>query len=58
MLPAGSAFVDVRELLIGAIVAVCAGVAFFSGLFCFLWSALARSRRQSEELLEALRSSR
>lgn len=47
--------VDAGQLLGAVILAVIAGVAFFSGLACFFWSAMLESRQQTARILEALR---
>lgn len=46
------------ELMRGLICAVLAGVAFFTGLACFFWSALLESRQQMALIVELLRDGR
>lgn len=42
------------ELMRGFICAVASGVAFFTGLACFFWSALLDSRQQMARIVELL----
>lgn len=51
VLPVGP---DTAELMIGVILAVLAGVAFFSGLACFFWGATLDSRQRMEQILQSL----
>jgi hypothetical protein len=42
------------RLMLGVVLAVLAGVAFFSGLACFFWGAMLDSRQQMAEILQSL----
>ena len=44
-------------LMLGLVIAVLAGVAFFSGLACFFWGAMLDSRQRMTEILRLLRQS-
>jgi hypothetical protein len=44
-------------LMLGVVLAVLAGVAFFSGLACFFWGAMLDSRQRMTEILRLLRQS-
>lgn len=48
---------DLTELVLGIILAVLAGVAFFSGLACFFWGAMLGSRQRMGETQQPLRRS-
>lgn len=48
---------DSSEFIIGIILAVLAGVAFFSGLACFFWGAMLASRQRMEQILQSLHRS-
>jgi hypothetical protein len=41
-------------LMLGVVLAVLAGVAFFSGMACFFWGAMLDSRQRMAEILRAL----
>ena len=41
-------------LMLGVVLAVLAGVAFFSGMACFFWGAMLDSRHRMAEILQAL----
>jgi len=42
------------DLMLGVVLAVLAGVAFFSGMACFFWGAMLDSRQRMAEILQAL----
>jgi len=44
-------------LMLGVVLAVLAGVAFFSGLACFFWGAMLDSRQRMAEILQSLHQS-
>jgi hypothetical protein len=44
-------------LMLGVVLAVLAGVAFFSGMACFFWGAMLDSRQRMTEILQALHQS-
>jgi hypothetical protein len=44
-------------LMLGVVLAVLAGVAFFSGLACFFWGAMSDSRQRMAEILQSLQQS-
>lgn len=44
-------------LMLGIVLAVLAGVAFFSGMACFFWGAMADSRQRMTEILQSLHRS-
>ena len=44
-------------LMVGVVLAVLAGVAFFSGMACFFWGAMLDSRQQMAEILKSLHPS-
>jgi hypothetical protein len=44
-------------LMLGIVLAVLAGVAFFSGMACFFWGAMLDSRQRMAEILRALHQS-
>jgi hypothetical protein len=44
-------------LVLGLVLAVLAGVAFFSGIACFFWGALSDSRQRMAEILQSLHQS-
>jgi hypothetical protein len=41
-------------LMLGVVLAVLAGVAFFSGMACFFWGAMLDSRQRMAEILQSL----
>jgi hypothetical protein len=43
--------------LLGLVLAVLAGVAFFSGMACFFWGAMLDSRQRMAEILQSLHQS-
>jgi hypothetical protein len=40
-------------LMLGVVLAVLAGVAFFSGMACFFWGAMLDSRQRMAEILQS-----
>jgi hypothetical protein len=44
-------------LMLGVVLAVLAGVAFFSGMACFFWGAMLDSRQRMAEILQSLHQS-
>jgi hypothetical protein len=42
------------SLMLGVVLAVLAGVTFFSGIACFFWGAMLDSRQRMAELLRSL----
>jgi hypothetical protein len=46
--------IDPSELLLGVVLAVLAGVAFFSGIACFFWGAMLDSRQRMARILQSL----
>jgi hypothetical protein len=42
------------SLMLGVILAVLAGVGFFSGIACFFWGAMLDSRQQMAQILQSL----
>ena len=48
---------DPFGLMLGLVLAVLAGVAFFSGMACFFWGAMLDSRRRLAEILQSLHQS-
>jgi hypothetical protein len=41
-------------LMLGVVLAVLAGVTFFSGMACFFWGAMLDSRQRMAEILQSL----
>jgi hypothetical protein len=44
-------------LMLGVVLAVLVGVAFFSGMACFFWGAMLDSRQRMAEILQSLHQS-
>jgi hypothetical protein len=42
------------SLILGVVLAVLAGVTFFSGIACFFWGAMLDSRQQMTQILQSL----
>jgi hypothetical protein len=47
---------DSFRLLLGVVLAVLAGVAFFSGIACFFWGAMLDGRQRMAQILQSARA--